>query len=255
MKQVTKNELIHLEKYNPQLDWYTLKNKIPKEIKDDMEDELLFELVRPWPFERGNSTGYRSTLNGQGGTMDYRFLESSVDNFEFFKKHLQKYNPKYILETGTNAGILSWFCFKFLKEFELHTIDFNEESEFFINKIQNYFNESKSSNKGIVHFYKDTSPECFDNQWWNDNEFKTKKFDLAFLDAGHHYSMLYGELQAAKKLDIPVIFVDDWQNPDLDKAITDFEKETDYNIIFSKEGLEPKKVGYVKILEKEGYTK
>lgn len=172
--------------------------------------------------------------------MDYRFLRESLGNYIFFKNILQKYEPKCILETGTNAGIFGWFCYKFLDEFELHTVDKEGYCKFFVNHINNSFD------KNNIHFYEDRSPECLNRNFFH------MKFDLAFLDAGHSYEQLLGEMKTAADLNIPVLIVDDWSNENLDRAITDFVKETSYSIVDVKagtEGSEITKVGYVKVLE------
>ena len=112
MKQVTKGELKHISRLDVdgnKVDWYSLKDEIPDEYKEDFNDDMIFELVRPWPLSKGHKFGFRDVFNGQGGTMDYRFLKESIQNYEFFKKILQKYSPKMILETGTNACIFDWF--------------------------------------------------------------------------------------------------------------------------------------------------
>jgi len=256
MKQVTKGELQHTKNFadvnGNDVDWYALKDEIPNGYKDDFNDDMIFELVRPWPLRRGHKYGFRDIFNGQGGTMDYRFLKESIQNYEFFKKILQKYSPKVILETGTNACIFDWFCYKFLDDFELHTVDINGNSKYFVNEVNKHFG------KNNIHFYEDNSPSCINRLFFN------KKFDLAFLDAGHSYPQLLGELESANTLEIPVLIVDDFSDKNLDKAINDFVAATPYKIVETKSGTEGvkyndengnpvnnKKVGYVKVMERE----
>ena len=246
MKQVTGQEKFHAEKWAS--DWYTLRNEIPSEIKEYMEDELLFELVRPWPLEIGDKNEFRVAFNGNGGILDYRFCKESWENLIYIRSVLEKYKPFKILETGTNAGIFSWMCSNFLDDFEIHTIDWNANSKVFVDKIKDYFN------KGEITFYNKKSPECFDNSWWDESPFEKINFDFAFLDAGHTYDILLGELRAAGNLNIPVIMVDDWSDDKLNRAIEDFVNESDYEVVDSKAGTtnsENKKVGFVKILERK----
>ena len=248
MKQVTADEKFHAEKWSS--DWYTLRNEIPSKIKKYMEDDLLFELVRPWPFEIGNKNEFRDAFEGNGGILDYRFCRESWENFIYIRGVLEKYKPFKILETGTNAGIFSWMCSNFLDDFEIHTIDLNPNSKTFVDKIKNHFN------KGEIIFYNKRSPECFDNSWWNESPFEKINFDFAFLDAGHTHDILLGELRAAGNLDIPVIMVDDWYSNPLNDAIEDFVSESDYEIVDSNSVTAnpnhmTKKIGYVKILEKK----
>jgi hypothetical protein len=256
MKQVSKSELQHTENFldidGNRVDWYSLRNEIPDEYKEDFNDDMIFELVRPWPLELSDKYEFRAVFNGQGGTMDYRFLKESIQNYEFFKKTLQKYSPKRILETGTNACVFDWFCYKFLDDFELHTVDINGYSEHFVNEVNNHFAKSN------IHFYNDDSPSCINRLFFNE------KFDLAFLDAGHSYKQLLGEMESADSLEIPVLIIDDFSDKNLDKAINDFVEATSYNIVETKSGtkgvkyadkdgnpIDNKKVGYVKVLERE----
>ena len=70
-------------------DWFSLKETIPEQYKEDFDDNLLFELVRPWPFQLENENQFRDVFRGQGGTMDYRFLQESLENYVFFEKILK----------------------------------------------------------------------------------------------------------------------------------------------------------------------
>ena len=84
------------------------------------------------------------------------------------------------------------------------------------------------------------------------------------MDAGHSYPQLLGELESANALEIPVLIVDDFSDKNLDKAINDFVAATPYKIVETKSGTEGvkyndengnpvnnKKVGYVKVMERE----
>ena len=246
MKQVTGDEKFHAEKWSS--DWYTLREEIPSDIKEYMEDNLLFELVRPWPLEIGDKKQFRAAFGGNGGILDYRFCRESWENLTYIRGVLEKYKPKKIIETGTNAGIFSWMCSNFLDDFEIHTIDWNPNSKTFVDKIKDYFN------KGEIIFYNTKSPDCFKNEWWDESPFSKQKFDFAFLDAGHTYDILLGELRAAGNLNIPVIMVDDWSDDKLNRAIEDFVSESDYKVVDLKAGTtnsDNKKVGFVKILERK----
>ena len=84
--------------------------------------------------------------------------------------------------------------------------------------------------------------------------FFNKKFDLAFLDAGHTYEHLYGEMQASNDLEIPVLIVDDWSMNDLDRAINDFIESSSYKLVETKAGIkgsDNEKIGYIKVMERE----
>ena len=107
MKQVTKSELQHTKNFadinGNDVDWHALRDEIPDEYKEDFNDDIIFELVRPWPLRRGHKYDFRDIFNGQGGTMDYRFLKESIQNYEFFKKECNSYvkyweeNPNSLL--------------------------------------------------------------------------------------------------------------------------------------------------------------
>ena len=224
-------------------DWFSLKETIPEQYKEDFDDNLLFELVRPWPFQLENENQFRDVFRGQGGTMDYRFLQESLENYIFFEKILKfEYEPKLILETGTNACIFDWFCYKFLDDFELHTVDINTNCDFFVEEVNRHFG------KNNITFHNASSPESLSKL------FSGKKFDLAFLDAGHTRDQLLGEMNAADDLKIPVLIVDDWANDELNGAITDFVNQSGYEIVHSKKpSTGTRKVGWVKILENNQY--
>ena len=241
MRQVTENEL---QLFGDNLDWYALKDEIPDEYKEDFDDDIIFELVRPWPLEMGNQNEFRDIFHGQGGTMDYRFLRESLGNYIFFKDILQKYSPTSILEVGTNSCIFGWFCYKFLDDFELHTVDINGYSQYFVDQVNTHFS------KDNIYFYNDDSPTCINRLFFN------KKFDLAFLDAGHTYEHLYGEMQASNDLEIPVLIVDDWSMNDLDRAINDFIESSSYKLVETKagtKGSDNTHVGYIKVMENDEY--
>ena len=102
----------------------------------------------------------------------------------------------------------------------------------------------------MIYFYNDDSPTCINRLFFN------KKFDLAFLDAGHTYEHLYGEMQASNDLEIPVLIVDDWSMNDLDRAINDFIESSSYKLVETKagtKGSDNTHVGYIKVMENDEY--
>ena len=245
LKNISEYENQHIENTD---NWYKYENEI-LEYKDIFFDNLILELVRPFPLNIMDSQfmpnqndiySNRNAFRGHGGTLSLDNYPSSLKNLNTWNDILQEFNPSKILETGTNSCIFGFLCYKFLENFELTTLDLEPNSKIFVDKVNEYFNDNK------IIFYEINTNE-------NIEHWKTEKeFDFAFLDSGHDFHTISAELNFCGNKKIPTIVCDDTNLEEVNSAINLFLTNNNYTLYREVKGIDGSSMGYLKILKYNG---
>jgi len=158
---------------------------------------------------------------------------------ELIERTLNKYKPKYIIETGTNKGFFSFICLSYLDKYDnpivIETFDMSE----FSNKSVDIINRHFPRHKVIFHQgnSKDTLPLFKPSQ----------QVDLFFVDGGHSYEVALSDIREAIRMSPPIILIDDTGGEGVSKAI-DYELIGKYQVVDGTERSDDRKMRlYAKI--------
>jgi len=140
---------------------------------------------------------------------------------ELIERCLEKYRPKHIVETGTNKGYFSFIALsildKYPEEVLINTFDMNQFSANAVQIVNSTFNRHKV----VFHLGDSTvTVKNFNPQ---------KKVDLFFVDGGHTHYVATSDIKQAKRMNSPLILIDDTGGQGVAQAIA--EQLSDYKII------------------------
>ena len=132
---------------------------------------------------------------------------------ELIERTLEKYRPKYIVETGTNKAFFSFICLSFLDKFgESVTIETFDMANFSL-KAVTIVNDNFPRHKVIFH-QGDTLQTL-------KSFFPKQQVDLFFVDGGHSYNVAVSDIRNALRMNPSLILIDDTGGEGVSRAINE----------------------------------
>ena len=140
-------------------------------------------------------------FNSDGGCISLYedSIEASVKGVTYIVNLLLKYNPKKILEVGTNAGSFSIICKEVLKDVQIYTVD--REPGFIkrVNMINEHYGDS------FINFFLESSLSDNFKNWAKENG----PYDFAWIDGNHSYENAYSDIETALVAGSSIVGCDD----------------------------------------------
>jgi hypothetical protein len=172
-----------------------------------------------------------SSYDGEGSSLFFSKWECDAQEEQLrFKKYcLENYQPKHILETGTNKGEFCYLAKHFLPDCIITTFDLHEFSGKCVDVVNEYF-----GTKDVTFIQGNTSQTL--------SEFTPdSSVDFAHVDGGHDYHTAYSDLQNCDRLEVLYVLVDDYGHmPSVINAVDTFCEDYPYTLVdqddMSKDG-------------------
>lgn len=177
-----------------------------KILYDKIYNSEIYKTLEDYKSKNGPNVfwdGHNGTLCNPHRDIEFQYVEWLVETLLEIKS-----NNINILETGTNYGSFSHICYSVFDNFNLYTNDIVQDSEIVISKINKFYgkNMTKFKRGQLEHL-----------------NYSNINFDVAWLDSGHSFDILYTELLECKKYKIKNILVDDsYESGEVTKAVGKF---------------------------------
>lgn len=150
--------------------------------------------------------------SNEGALLNNDYLPMQLQ-LNLVQRVLEKYRPKYIIETGTNKSFFSFICLSVLDKFgESITIDTFDMADFSLKAVaivNNHFPRHK------VIFHQGNSLNTL-------SSFSPRQqVDLFFVDGGHSYDVASSDIKNAIRMNSSLILMDDSGSEPVAKAINE----------------------------------
>lgn len=140
-------------------------------------------------------------FNSDGGCIDLNdnSIESSILGVSYIVNFLLKYNPKKILEIGTNSGSFSLISKLVLGDVQIYTVDREPKFKERVDQINSFFENP------FIHMFIGDSTNTEFITWANQNS----PYDFAWIDAKHSYENALSDINTSLSCNIKIIACDD----------------------------------------------
>lgn len=159
------------------------------------------------PYDEHYSWLVEKCSSGEGNLLVNSNEYVKNDQLTFLIKYLLEINPSNILEVGTNCACFGYMIHHILPQAKLITLGIDWWSKEFVDYFNNAYGDYISFILGDSQI---TLPKL------------ESKIDLAWVDGCHTPKCLMSDLTECSRLEIPHIFIDDYEHTPLTDTVDEF---------------------------------